>query len=169
LWRRYLPDSPRTLAAWSVVADCEVALEMLDDEETSAKWRVLWVGSVSLLRAIGHVLKNVDRRHEPARSLIDNAFRAWKEQPSAHRIFWDFIKIERDKVLKEYEFCLDSRDSVPLIVDDGVFLVRDNLFRPVASGYGNGEDARDVYGEALGWWKAELTNIEHKISEALAR
>ena len=49
-----------TVAARRVLADCEVVLEMLDAEREEQRWRVLWVGALALLRAVGHVLRKVD-------------------------------------------------------------------------------------------------------------
>ena len=49
-----------TAAARKVLADCEVALEMLEEEEDEQRWRVLWAGAMALLRAVGHVLQKVD-------------------------------------------------------------------------------------------------------------
>ena len=39
-------------------------------------------------------------------------------------------------------------------------LLDENLFRPIETGFGAEEDARDVYREALQWWDAELSRIE---------
>jgi hypothetical protein len=39
----------------------------------------------------------------------------------------------------------------------------ENLFRPLVDGYGEGEDARDIFEEAIDWWQRELTAIDEKL------
>lgn len=42
-----------TRAARTVLADCEIALELLEDQEDEGRWRVHWVGAIALIRAVG--------------------------------------------------------------------------------------------------------------------
>jgi hypothetical protein len=51
-----------TLRAWDVLEDCKVAAAELRDGIAGREWRIRWVTSVALLRAVGHVLRNIDAR-----------------------------------------------------------------------------------------------------------
>ena len=159
------------VAAKRVLADCEAALAMLEDERDEQRWRVLWVGALALLRAVGHVLRNADGRTPRARAAINAAYQNWRDKQSEHRVFREFIEKERNNILKEYRLnVLDSAETglavvvgdsdAGYITDETPFVLGDNLFRPVKTGYGAGEDARDVYREAITWWEQELTRLE---------
>ena len=160
-----------TTEARRVLGDCEAALEMLEDERDEQRWRVLWAGAVALVRTVGHVLHKVDGRHGGARVAINTAYETWKAEGPEHRIFREFIEEERSNILKEYRFSvLDSaetyvaviaRDSDgPSIADESPYVLDENLYRPVTLGFGVGEDARDVYRDAIKWWDAELSRLE---------
>ena len=49
-----------TAKARKVLNDCRYAHELLELEENTGKFRLLWVSCSSLLRAVGHVLHKVD-------------------------------------------------------------------------------------------------------------
>lgn len=158
-----------TTAAREVLIDCEIALEMLEEEADLRRWRVLWAGSVSLLRAVGHVLKKVDGADPRIGLAVDQRYRTWGSERQENAIFWDFIEKERNNVLKEYQFGLSLDEEVALLVqsdtsngetEGGVFQLVENLYRPLLIDHREGEDARDVYREALDWWQRELTTIE---------
>ena len=77
--------------------------------------------------------------------------------------------------MKEYEFNTHPRDEVELVfvstmrrVSDGALMnnaevvpIGDNIYRPLLSGFREGDDARDVLSEAIDWWEAQLATIEH--------
>lgn len=158
-----------TTAAREVLIDCGIALEMLEEVEDLRRWRVLWAGSAALLRAVGHVLKKVDGADPRIGFVVDQRYRSWQSERQANAIFWDFIEEERNNVLKEYQFGMSLEEEIPLLVQSRtlndeaegcVFQVGENLYRPLLTGHGAGEDARDVYREALEWWQRELTTIE---------
>ena len=163
-----------TEAARRVLGDCKAALDMLEDEEHEQRWRVLWVGAMALLRAVGHVLRKVDGEDARLRPLIDAVYDSWKANRSTNAVFWKFIEEERNNVLKEYRFnVLDSAEvglcvvevlggpeSSQALVHETPFALGENLFRPVTEGFGAGEDGRDVYRQAMKWWDAELFRIE---------
>ena len=163
-----------TAAARRVLGDCKAALRMLENEEDDRRWRVLWAGAMALLRTVGHVLRNVDGEHPRVRPAVDAAWARWKGDRSSNAIFWEFIEEERNNILKEYRFSVLDSTEVGLGVvavqgdqDSGYaashvtpVALGENLYRPLVDGFGMGEDARDVYGEALRWWDAELTHIE---------
>lgn len=158
-----------TAAAREVLVDCEIALEMLEEVEDLRRWRVLWAGSVALLRAVGHVLKKVDGADPRIGPAVDQRYRVWRSKRQENAIFWDFIEEERNNVLKEYQFGVSLDEEIPLLVQsdtaDGkteraAFQLGENLYRPLLIGYSEGEDARDVYRRALDWWHRELTTVE---------
>ena len=39
-------------------------------------------------------------------------------------------------------------------------VIPDNLYKPLVEGFGEGEDAREVYAEAIAWWGRELEEID---------
>ena len=156
-------------AARRVLADCEAALAMLEDEQDEQRWRVLWVGAVALLRSVGHVLRKVDGHTPRSRAAINAAHQNWKSRQPEHLIFREFIEKARNNILKEYQLnVLDSAEAAVAVVDSDAesvthetpLIIDENLFRSVTDGFGTGEDARDVYREAIGWWKAELSCLE---------
>ena len=160
-----------TVAARRVLADCAAALEMLEDERDEQRWRVLWIGAVALLRAVGHVLRNVDGQSPRTGAAINAAYERWTAQQPEHLVFQEFIAKERNNILKEYRLnVLDSAEAhLAVVVDDSdagkttdetPFVLNENLFRPVTVGFGVGEDARDVYREGIRWWDAELSRLE---------
>ena len=166
-----------TTAAREVLYDCETALEMLEEVEDLRRWRVLWAGAVALLRAVGHVLKKVDGKDPQIRRVVDQRFQNWKTERKANAVFWDFIEKERNNILKEYHFNVSSDEEILLVVQSNslalgvdekdqtgeLFKLGENLYRPIVDGYGEGEDARDIYREALNWWHGELVAIEEML------
>lgn len=167
-----------TAAARQVLADCEIALDMLEGEENFEHWRVHWAGALALLRAVGHVLVKVDGEDEKLRVLIDAAYGCWKTNRTDNAIFWNFIEEERNNVLKEYKFNLDPREEIDVVImpavqqpgidrlsqDPQVFQIGGDIYRPIVDGFGKGEDAREIYREALDWWNAQLTLLEKKLA-----
>ena len=156
-----------TVAARRVMGDCEIALNMLDMEEDERRWWVLWAGATALLRTVGYVLRNVDGEDEKVRLAIDAAWSRWKCDRANNAIFWEFIEKERNNILKKYEFSVLELAEVSLVVPghDMPVTIGENLFRPLMDGFGTGEDARNIYGEALQWWDNELTRIEKELDE----
>jgi hypothetical protein len=169
-----------TLAARAVLADARLALDMLQAEPDPDRWRVHWVGGAALLRAVGHVLLNVDQKADAKlASVADAAHRRWRSADAAHTVYREFILEERNNILKEYRSKVHPLDNVPAAIrltlvhpetgevrylDEGADL-DENLFRPLVEGYGEGEDARDVFEEAIDWWERELAAIEQELAE----
>ena len=167
-----------TRAAREVVSDCRTAREMLQGEADPDRWRVHWAGGVALLRAVGHVLLNVD---QPANAELTKiataAHRRWRSEDPAHAVYREFILEERNNILKEYRLKVHPLAEVPVVVrltlinpatgeisyHDQPANFDENLFRPLVEGYGEGEDARDVFEEALGWWERELDALDAEL------
>lgn len=169
-----------TLAARAVLADVRLALDMLQAEPDPDRWRIHWAGGVALLRAVGHVLLNVDQKADAELAHVaDAAHRRWRSADSAHTVYREFILEERNNILKEYRSKVHPLDNVPAVIrltlmdpETGEIHhvgqqadLDENLFRPLLEGYGEGEDARDVFEEAIDWWERELAAIEQKLAE----
>lgn len=142
---------------------------MMEDEKDPNRFRILWVGGLALLRAVGHVLHKVDSENQAIGRASQAAYNSWKADKDSHKIFFEFIEKSRNLLLKEYESLADSRGTIPIVVFSSqgseIHELDENLFRPLVNGYGAGEDARDVYLEAIDWWDSELTAIEKSASD----
>lgn len=173
-----------TSAARAVLADARLALDMLQAEPDPDRWRVHWAGGAALLRAVGHVLLNVDQKADAELARVaDAAHRRWRSADSAHAVYREFILEERNNILKEYRSNVHPLDNVPVVIRltlvhpetrevryvDQHADLDENLFRPIVEGYGEGEDARDVFEEAIDWWERELAAIEQGLTENLRR
>lgn len=109
------------------------------------------------------------------------AFSHWKGKSPEHEIFRDFIEQERNNILKEYQFNFHPLEEVAVAVEyklqaaDGremilgdVMHLDENLFRPIIEGYGSGEDARQLYAEAIEWWIKQLDSIDATVKSLQA-
>ena len=155
-----------TAASRKVLADCFLAHRLLENESDTEIWRVHWVGALSLIRAVGHVLEAVDGTDPRCRKISEEMYLSWRDKVNIeHQIFRDFIKHERDLMLKEYSTAVNLDVDVPLLVipDGDVYLVDQNIFRPMYAGPWAGKDARDVYEMAINWWTAQLDAIDRLI------
>lgn len=172
-----------TTSARKVLADCRVALRLLEDETQEDVWRVHWAGALGLIRAVGSVLDKTDGKSILVKRVSDDCYKSWKnKQNSEHEIFRDFIKKERDFYLHEYETSVDLRKEVTILVASEKpaylppnapnmskiaateFKLDQNIFRPLADGPWAGEDVRDVYEMALDWWQEQLDSIDEQVA-----
>ena len=151
-----------TTTARKTLRDLQISHELLEIEESIERFRVLWVASIALSRAVGHVLQKVDSNTSPQLKLaISQAYSSWKADPESHQIFFDFIENERNSVLKEYEFGFMSGPIDVLVVPGAsLFTLSDNLFCPLSNGRFSGEDCRDVLELAITWWQTQLDLID---------
>ena len=156
------------LEAHRVLEDCRIALRMLDEEEAEDRWRILWVAAMTLIRSVGHVLLSEADKDPDLKERVSKLFKEHWESKKSHPIFWRFIKAERDSLLKEGIANIYSSDSFTLVVEELLgqrvtatqFSLDGNLFRPIEEGPWIGQDARDVYLEAIEWWEIQLTALE---------
>lgn len=167
-----------TNAARQVLADCHVALQLLEEEQDLERWRIHWAGAVALTRAVGHVLDKVDGEDSRIKSASREAFARWKVDQQ-DEIFREFIEIERNNILKEYRFRHHPSDEVDLTVittlrhtvtgeisqEADVFPIGENIYRPMLEGFREGDDARDVLCEALDWWSDQLDAIDAVVAD----
>ena len=89
----------------------------------------------------------------------------------------NFIERERNNLLKEYRTDVhpDSEISIaleffatPVAGGDPVKLqhvgkLEESIYRPMLDGPWEGDDSRDVFGEAVEWWKEQLELIDAKV------
>lgn len=149
------------LRAREVLADCKFVWELLEKEENCQVHRILWVAGMALVRAVGHVLRNVDsKRSTQAQNAINSAHARWKKKDNARdEIFVHFIENERNIVLKEYDFGYDDAEYT---IDTGGthYEIPGLLYCPLKAGPYAGEDCRDLLRDAIEWWEVELNKID---------
>jgi hypothetical protein len=149
------------LAARRVLRDAYRARQELAkafQSDTAATRRLRWVAVITLLRAVGHALDSVDVRRSPAmKEAAKAAWTRWRQNPFHHLIFHEFIKRERDVVLKEYRFTTgrmavgEGVKAIGSIGPSTVLVIGD---RPYS--------ALEAVDAALAWWEAEISQIEHE-------
>lgn len=146
--------------ARKVLADCRHVLDLLEEETRPQTFRVLWVASVALARAVGHVLQKVDaEQSESTKNAVQAAYGSWKVDKPGNAIFWEFIEQERNQVLKQYEMGF-LPGPIEVIANGDSSILDDHLFCPIADGLFAGEDCRDVLEQAIEWWSQQLSAIE---------
>lgn len=153
------------LVARQVLNDCIRAHNQLDAEETDPdEWRVKWIGALALLRMVGSVLHKVDGKRADVSAIQKLMYSEWKSDAPEHIIFRDFVLRHRNLALKEYEVFVWEGPDISLTTSNGeVFALPSDLFRPLTEGYGQGEDARDIYLQAVTWWDRQLSIIEEAL------
>ncbi len=143
-----------------VLHDARLAWALLENETDPARYRVYWVAAVALCRALGHVIDKVDRYSSAALlDAIDVAWKRWPNDRQSHRISWDFIDGERNRVLKRCEIGFLA-GPIAVMAGDQSFAVDDLLSCPIEDGYGADEDCRGLLGEAISWRGIQLADIE---------
>ena len=170
-----------TRAAREVLEDCRLSLQMLEEEKDLRRWRVNWAASVALIRAVGHILHKVDCHGSTLlQQHAKQAFARWKRGEGADQLFRDFIDLERNNILKEYEFNLHPLEEVDVALmmtlapaEGGdafdswqVVPIGENIYRPIMEGFREGDDARDVLSEAIDWWQKELDALDDLVRKA---
>jgi hypothetical protein len=155
------------LTARKTLADCEIAHGLLKNEKKdSPAWRVHWVACLALLRAVGHVLRNIDGKSTDKHAkVIEAAWVEWKTNENEHAIFWNFIQAERNNLLKQYAFGVEPEPTL-IVADSGAQVVAEGGDKVVGDDYFRlslecfeGQEGRDVVLEAIDWWKARLDKI----------
>lgn len=156
-----LPYLARAHSARRVVRDLQFALEELRDCDTETDgrqlFRVRWVTCLTLARAVGHVLRNVDTTESPdLAAAVETAWLRWEAGTLEHQVWHGFINPERNQALKEYEFPisgsgLDTEPPGPVLV-----LVAGEALEPADAVYA-----------ALQWWREELRKVEEEAARAI--
>ena len=167
-----------TKKARVVLQDCQHAVRNHTLDLEGEELRVNWVAILTLLRAVGHVLNNVDSKSSPA---MKQAIEEWwmdikatKPEPS---IFWQFIENSRNRMIKLYEHDLSRQlilkgpelEGVPteLWIDlassrGGKTTGHDGEVISCLADSSNfaGQSERTVAFEACKWWRGILDGID---------
>ncbi len=140
--------------------------------------RVAWVSIVTLLRAVGHTLKEVDAKRDPViLEVVNQKWDAWLDSKPEPRIFWEFIQAERNNVVKQYEFGFTRAYTLTrpklgvagLIVTADMLSVTGGPLPPqpfpelqslIKEGPFRGRPEHEVAQEAADWWDAQLRDVE---------
>jgi len=95
-----------TTHARLVLTDCEESLlELRAAQQETLRRR--WLATMALLRAVGHVLHKVDgSKSSELRTAIDRKYSELRQTQPEPAIFWQFIELERNNLLKEYRFAV---------------------------------------------------------------
>ncbi len=123
-----------------------------------------------LLRAVGHVLDNVDGQRDPK---LRRAINAWwidlKSKRPEPLIFWSFIDEERNSIVKEYKTRAGQGVTVQLSgIEINLRTGEQSSDEPkpaiyhyvINGGPFAGREQREVLAEAIAWWEAQLQGIE---------
>lgn len=159
------------LQAWKVLSDLRRAIELLEAADDEADFRIQWLAAVAIARVVGHVLDRVDRKSGACAEMVISDFYAnWKRNPERNAIFFEFVKPERDLLLKEYEFsALEGAWLVVDVHDEAPWMLSHDIFAPMGSGRYEGVDCRDVLREAADWWEEKLEEIELSLGSHRSR
>jgi hypothetical protein len=168
----------KELRARRVLTDCRWALTQYSPELSGAPLRVAWVGIVTLLRAVGHVVSKIDAEQNPnVDRIVKRLWSDWRSTKPDPAIFWEFIENERNSVLKQYEFgfwrtfqerrseegpvTIELRGVIPVQAEAQLLpLNLPDLKSLIVDGPFRGRSEREVAAEAIEWWNQTLAEIE---------
>ncbi len=151
-----------------VLEDCESSLAEFHRSEPHSMRR-RWLATISLLRAVGHVLGNVDRADldQDGQAVIDQQFSEIKKT----EIFKAFIDKERNNILKEYRFAVRANVTIAIprsghdpSPDDVVAFA----ILPLTSGPFKGQHPTRVVEQAIAFWRSQLDEVDRRVA-ALVR
>ena len=164
-----------TRHAREVLRDCERLLAAIRPDMPGDLWPPRWAGLVTLLRTIGQVLDKVDgKASAEAERVIKETFDQTKRTKPKPRIFWEFIKTERDNVVKQYE--LGVRMNTILRPGTGRLNLstgkekwtrgRKARFQAyMHSGAFRGRDALRLCRDAIAFWRRYLDRIDARVQK----
>lgn len=89
-----------------MLLDCLQNRRDLDSAEMgTTAWRNAWVGTIAVLRGIGHALAKEDAlRSRYLAVAVETAWERWKNDLYSSQVFFGFIDAERNDLLKGYRF-----------------------------------------------------------------
>ena len=164
------------LRAHVVLQDAKFAIEAHTDTLQSEYFRISWISVITLLRAVGHVLKKVDAETSPElKAAIEKKWSELQKTKPEPQIYWGFIECERNRFLKNYEHGIQRwfTFSGPTIDGKKTFISADGAnsrggqFSPgskyesvISNGPFAGRSERSVAWDAYNWWENYLKDIE---------
>jgi hypothetical protein len=131
--------------AEQVISDCKLALSRFDDELIADEFRLNLVLCLALLRAVGHCLQNEFRNDD----IIFN-------KKKNDKIFTDFIKKFRDKILKNYSSNVGW--EMVSVVGSNTYIIH----YIITEGSYKGKDIRDVITEAINCWEQYIFELNQE-------
>jgi hypothetical protein len=157
--------APRAAKARAVLDRCRHAHQKMGSKPTVPDWVLIWVDTIALLRAVGHVLE----RDAESDARLKQAHRAWlntRKKPNPP-IFWDFIQ---NALLKEAELAVEHSVTITLPPSEGTIPRHAPQPPPpppihnykMKSGRFAGQDPCDLVRNAIEWWEKQLDDIEQK-------
>jgi hypothetical protein len=166
-----------------VLNDCRIALELLknaEQKENSDLLRINWLTCVVLLRSVGYIIDKVDKQNVESNQML--IFTAHHESHKNEDIFRDFIDLERNLALKEYEFMFVEKeteeietsslllqDGSPLLLQDNTELIINETKRIkkyfLKSGlFEKNALLSDVVQSSIMWWEAYIKSLKNKLT-----
>ncbi|MEM9670646.1 MAG: hypothetical protein AAF950_17150 [Pseudomonadota bacterium] len=149
--------------------DCKLALKRYRENEETELWRVDWCATLTLLRAVGNILEKVDGRN--CNAVKNTLSEYWKSSWSEDEIYSKFIRLERNLILKEFDFNV-KKEGGQLLTRNGQLLVNDSgqlLVTPrsskVSDGPYKGRCPAEVVEMAIDWWNEKLSLVEDQIAQ----
>ena len=146
-----------------VLHDCETLLAAIKSDISSNLWRPRWAGLVALLRAVGHVLVSENPKTDPiGYGVVSGAKTALLKAP----IFAEFIKKERDNVLKTYTAAVGVRTIMTPGTAGGGSGEPTTYEAFVGSGPYKAQDPLQLCEQAIDFWKHYLDAIDAQVLKA---
>ncbi len=144
----------------------KTALQMFESVEDDSQVEVLWLASITGLRAVGHILAKTDKPNHPE---LANRIDQWWKKLNANkltednRIFFEFIEVERNDTIKEFELKYDKQPQSIAVIQqcnsqtvERIFELDGLLYIPMQDGSYAGEDVRDLIADAIKWWETQF-------------
>ncbi len=161
-----------TQEAKIVLDECRDYLQELRQKPMGKDWKRKWKAAMTSLRSIGNVLQNKDSKiSSKMKEVIQNKHQEMKDDD----IFKDFIKKERDDLLKENE--TSAGQAIAITLTETVYLNRTKQTpkqdtKPpevkvkyvINKGIFEGQNPIDMYEKAINWWDEYLDDIDRKVS-----
>lgn len=158
------------LKARQVLDDCRFSLAKLAQAEGRQEYRVMFLATLALCRAVGDVLDKVDKNQFPSvRGLIDAQWKLIKDSEKDEKsIFWKFIRPERNSIIHEYE-CNYDDGPIDLWTAEDIYSIEDMYSCAMKVGPYRGVDSIEMLRKAIEWWDAQLSEIEGSLPEAASK
>jgi len=142
-----------TVTARLVLEDCRLARSNLVDGLQGPEWRIQVFTVMALLRTSMHALSKVDAIAEPMRSANASV---WSER-NTDSIFKDFIEMDRNLLLKQYQLRAGQNVTVhmdPTPHSEITYTMNDGPFE--------GQDPRNLVDQAIIWISAYLDEVDRR-------
>jgi hypothetical protein len=157
-----------TKEAREVLRRCQYFAEKLREDPSGVAWEAQFSAALALLRSVGHVMDTTKTKQWWLN------LRANRE---ANAIFWKFINIERNLILKEAQLRAGQSVTVRIKGVSATGLAAGEVsavpperppsdatsahsYRMNDGEFVGRDDPRDLIDEAIAWWNVELSKID---------